>query len=103
MVRAFLMRFRSAPLAVAFLALFFGSLLLTSCGGASHPVSAAQSDAVHSTPGEIAKLAADGNRVAALTTHIAGSNDTIVVWQPPGSHVTQFVTGQNSAHPDGVI
>ena len=95
-VAATLQRFRSSSFAVGLLALLAGSLLFTACGGAG-------SDSVLSTSGEIEKLAASGDLVAALTTHIAGSNDQIVVWQPPGSQVTRFVTGENVANPESPI
>jgi hypothetical protein len=100
---ALLRRFRWAPVPIGLLAVLVGSLLFASGSGASRPVNVARSDAVFSTRGQIAKLAASGNLVAALTTHIPGSNDQIVVWWSPGSKVTRFVTGENVASPDSAV
>jgi hypothetical protein len=99
---ALMRRFRWAALPGGLLAVLVGSLLFAAGSGASGPQSrtVARSDAVFATRGQITKLAASGNLVAALMTHIQGSNDQIVVWWAPGSKAPRFETHVNSANPD---
>jgi hypothetical protein len=53
-----------------------------------------------STAGTIAKLAADGQRVAVLTTKVKGSCDRIVVWNAQNGRATNFTTHEACPHAD---
>ncbi len=96
-------RFGLASLIV--LGCLLAALIAAAAAGASPSpsgvvdVRAAQQRAVFFTRGKVVRLAANGNRVAALTTHIANSNDRIVVWRAPGSRFTRINTSVNSANP----
>ncbi len=96
-------RFGVVPLVVAVCLL--AALIAAAAAGASPSpsgvvdVRAAQPRAVFFARGKVVRLAANGNRVAALTTHIANSNDRILVWTAPGSRFTRINTHVNSANP----
>jgi len=69
-----------------------------------------QREATFSTRGLITHLAADGNRVALMTTKIRSSCDRVVVWTPPGRRSTSVKTriagcfpGDEGAIPGEVI
>jgi hypothetical protein len=89
------------------------ALSLAGAGEASGPAASAperlgagkagQADSVFSTRGTIARLAASGNLVAALTTKLKGAPDRIVVWSAPGARFARFDTHVNSAHPEAVF
>jgi hypothetical protein len=51
-----------------------------------------QHEATFSTRGLITHLAADGNRVALMTTKIRSACDRVVVWTPPGRRSTSVKT-----------
>ncbi len=51
-----------------------------------------QREATFSTRGLITHLAADGNRVALMTTKIRSACDRVVVWTPPGRRSTSVKT-----------
>src|SRR2546421_7047735 len=51
-----------------------------------------QREATFSTRGVITHLAADGNRVALMTTKIRSACDRVVVWTPPGRRSTSVKT-----------
>jgi hypothetical protein len=59
-------------------------------------------DAVFSTRGLITKLAADGNRVAVITTKIKGRCGRVAVWTAPGRKSTSFKPGYLGCLGDGV-
>ncbi len=96
-------RFGLAPLVV--LGCLLAALIVAAAAGASSlpsgevAVRAAQPGTVFFARGKVVRLAANGNRVAALTTHIANSNDRILVWTAPGSRFTRINTSVNSANP----
>ncbi len=96
-------RFGSAPLVI--LGCLLAALIVAAAAGASSlpsgvvAVKAAQPGTVFFTRGKVMRLAANGNRVAALTTHIANSNDRILVWTAPGSTFARINTSVNSARP----
>ncbi len=96
-------RFGSAPLVV--LGCLLAALIVAAGAGASSlpsgvvAVKAAQPGTVFFTRGKVVRLAANGSRVAALTTHIANSNDRILVWTAPGSTFARINTSVNSARP----
>ncbi len=96
-------RFALAPLVVA--GCLLAVLIVAAAAGASPlpsgvvDVRAAQPRAVFFARGKVVRLAANGTKVAALTTHIANSNDRIVVWTAPGSRFTRINTRVNSANP----
>jgi hypothetical protein len=68
-----------------------------------------QREATFFTRGLITHLAADGNRVALMTTKIGGACDRVVVWTPPGRRSTSVKTlagcfpGDEGAIPSEVI
>jgi hypothetical protein len=68
-----------------------------------------QREATFSTRGLITHLAADGNRVALMTTKIRAACDRVVVWTPPGRRSTSVKTlagcfpGDEGAIPSEVI
>ena len=68
-----------------------------------------QREATFSTRGLITHLAADGNRVALMTTKIRSACDRVVVWTPPGRRSTSVKTlagcfpGDEGAIPSEVI
>jgi hypothetical protein len=68
---------------------------------------AGQREATFSTRGLITHLAADGNRVALMTTKIRAACDRVVVWTPPGRRSTSVKTdacpGDQGAIPSEVI
>ncbi len=94
-------RFGVAPLVV--LGCLLAALIVAATSSASPSdvvtVRAAHTGAVLFTRGKVVRLAANGTKVAALTTHIANSNDRIVVWRAPGSRFTRINTSVNSANP----
>ncbi len=96
-------RFGVAPFVVA--GCLLAALIVAAAAGASSlpsgvvAVKAAQPGTVFFARGKVVRLAANGNRVAALTTHIANSNDRILVWTAPGSRFTRINTSVNSANP----
>jgi hypothetical protein len=59
-------------------------------------------DTVFSTRGRITKLAADGNRVAVMTTRIKGACGRVVVWTAPRRKSTSFKPGSLGCFGDGV-
>ncbi len=94
-------RFGLASLIV--LGCLLAALIVAAASGASPSgvvvVKAAHPGTVFFTRGKVVRLAANGTKVAALTTHIANSNDRIVVWTAPGSKFTRINTSVNSANP----
>jgi hypothetical protein len=100
---------RTLPLASMIAGLF--AALVTGVAGAERLVPggalAGQREATFSTRGLITHLAADGNRVALMTTKIRSACDRVVVWTPPGRRSTSVKTdacpGDQGAIPSEVI
>jgi hypothetical protein len=65
--------------------------------------SGATGDRTFATAGAITRLAADGPRVAALTTKIKGSCDRVVVWNGRNGRSTSFATREACPHTDVAV
>jgi hypothetical protein len=62
-----------------------------------------QREATFSTRGLITHLAADGNRVALMTTKIRAACDRVVVWMPPRRRSTSVKTDAGCGGDQGAI
>jgi hypothetical protein len=65
-------------------------------------VTAGPRDAVYSTPSRVTALAADGRRVAVVTSRTKRACGRIVVWTPPSRRATSFKPGYLGCSGDGV-